>query len=416
MKQLFAISWAMPPMLFPRAIQVARLLKNLQEWGWESTALCANPTAISGDLTIDSSLEQAYQQGFRVVRVAPRLNPYLPRQILKRFFPIENYAWIKNAVRMARQELAARNYHAMISFSEPWWDHLVGLKMGRETGLPWIAHFSDPWVDSPYYQGVSWYHRVYFRRMERTIIREASAVIFVNSQTRDLVMGKYPAAWKEKTHVVPHGYDAEAAAQVEPAAEAHKGLRLVHLGSFYPGLRTPEAFLEALAILSRKRELTDQLEVMLIGANVLLYQPRVQALGVDHLVHCRGPVSFLKSLEIAAAADVLLVIDKPSATPSLFLPSKLVDYLAFKKPILGLTPSGGASADLLRRLRCPMAPPDDPPVIAAVLEDLLQLWQAGNLAVFPGFAQVAQEYDIRQTAGLVANVLGEVTSAGQRKN
>ena len=46
---------------------------------------------------------------------------------------------------------------------------------------------------------------------------------------------------------------------------------------------------------------------------------------------------------------MLLVIDAP-ADESLFLPSKLIDYLPARKPILGLTPARGASADLIRAL------------------------------------------------------------------
>jgi hypothetical protein len=99
------------------------------------------------------------------------------------------------------------------------------------------------------------------------------------------------------------------------------------------------------------------------------------------------------------------VIDAPSQAPSLFLPSKLVDYLMFNKPILGLTPPQGATADLLQRLECPTAPPDDAARIAEILADLLKSWQAGTLAVSPVFATVAAEYDIRQTVRRLDGIL-----------
>ena len=46
-----------------------------------------------------------------------------------------------------------------------------------------------------------------------------------------------------------------------------------------------------------------------------------------------GGCPFAESARRAAAADVLLVIDAP-ADESLFLPSKLIDYLPAGKPIL----------------------------------------------------------------------------------
>jgi hypothetical protein len=84
-----------------------------------------------------------------------------------------------------------------------------------------------------------------------------------------------------------------------------------------------------------------------------------------------------------------------------FLPSKLVDYLPLRKPIVGITPEPGASARLLRRLGCPVAPPDDVAAIASVLDGLVEQWRAGTLGVSESFDRVAAEFDIRATAGLL---------------
>jgi hypothetical protein len=105
---------------------------------------------------------------------------------------------------------------------------------------------------------------------------------------------------------------------------------------------------------------------------------------------------------------VLLVIDAPAPAPdvpSVFLPSKLVDYLPLRKPILGITPDPGASARLLRRLGCPIAPPEDVPAIASALRDLMARWRAGTLGVAPSFDDVAREFDIRRTARLLDAVM-----------
>jgi len=122
-------------------------------------------------------------------------------------------------------------------------------------------------------------------------------------------------------------------------------------------------------------------------------------------VHVRGRVSPAEAASIAADADVLLVIDAPSAGPSAFLPSKIVDYLPLRRPILGVTPEPGATASLLRRLGCPVAPPEDVAAIASALRDLVRCWRAGTLAVPDSFDPVAAEFDMRRTTARLHDVL-----------
>jgi hypothetical protein len=82
-----------------------------------------------------------------------------------------------------------------------------------------------------------------------------------------------------------------------------------------------------------------------------------------------------------------------------------VDYLPQRKPILGLTPIEGASAALLTRLGCAIAPPDDVDAIASALSDLLHRSRDGTLSVGPQFDRVAGEFDIRRTATQLHTVL-----------
>ena len=102
---------------------------------------------------------------------------------------------------------------------------------------------------------------------------------------------------------------------------------------------------------------------------------------------------------------LLLVIDAP-ADDSLFLPSKLIDYLPLRRPILGLTPLRGASADLIRRLGYPVVAPDDEAAIAGQIEALLDLQsRPAGLAPSPMHDTVTAEHDIRRTTGAFADIL-----------
>ena len=376
---------------------------------WQSTVLCVSPGSINSGGILDASLEKLYCHHFHRVQVNSPEQSFAFRALARLFPGFEANAWVKPAVRLSRKLLRGENFLALISFAQPWSDHLIGLKLHRLTGLPWLAHFSDPWVDNPYLRGTARQRRVW-RNMEKASIREADGVVFVNSQTAELVMQKYPAEWKKKVHVIPHGYDPDMLAGL-PARpqDSRRRLRLVYTGNFYQN-RTPEGLLAALQLLNQTHPLVDLLEVVLIGQNAEAYQSRASQIGVGDLVQTSGPRSFVESMQEASEADVLMVIDAPSPAPNLFLPSKLVDYLVFKKPILGLTPERGAAADLLCRLGCPVAPPDDVAKIAKIISGMLQSWQAGTLGVSPVFASVADEYNIRQTVRGLDGILRKIIS------
>jgi glycosyltransferase involved in cell wall biosynthesis len=239
--------------------------------------------------------------------------------------------------------------------------------------------------------------------MESDVVRHADALVFVNRQTADRVMRKYPGEWRPKAHVVPHGFDCSDLSPAQPAVRDER-LTVVYTGRFYDGVRTPASLLRALAALSQKRALSRELRVIFAGTPIPAHRRLASALGLDDVVEFTGRLSFAESSRLAGSADVLLVIDAP-AGENLFLPSKLVDYLPRAKPILGITPPNGASADLIRALGYPVIAPDDEPGIAAAVEALIAARQQGRLTTSDTHADVAKRYDVRQTAGAFAEIL-----------
>jgi len=399
-KRLLAINWDMPPLSGPRAVQVSRTLKHLVALGWESTVVCFLPRSsrynqdpeLAARLSADGGVSLApvpsleERAFFRALwRIAPPI----------KLLPDEKWVWVADAARVAHRLNAERRFDVLVSFAQPWSDHLIGLRVHRATGLPWIAHFSDPWTDSPYLRGRAWQHRIW-RRMEGDVVRHADALIFVNHQTKTRTMGKYPGEWEAKAHVVPHGFDC-ADLPPRPAGLTDDGpLRLVYTGRFYEGIRTPEPLLRALARIAARRPLAGDVRVVFVGTRVSAYERLACALGLGAVVEFTGRLPFAQSAAIAASADVLLVIDAPS-DDNLFLPSKLIDYLPLARPILGLTPAAGATADVLRALGHAIVPPDDEGAIAAAVERLIDAKRAGALTTPAAHHTGAAAYDIRNT-------------------
>lgn len=411
MKSLLVIGYTFPPQLNPESLLLSRTLGALVRLGWQATVLTIMPECSLDPM--DSSLLTNVPASVEVVR-APSLERLLfsnagPRKLFSRSLllmglPEVKFAWYFSALRAAQRLARGTRFDAILSWACYHTSNVVGLGLKRVMQLPWVAHFSDPWVDNPYFRSAP-LQRWVCRRMEKAVIREADAVVFVTREAADVVMRKYPPPWRERIHVIPHGFDRELLGGIRLGPMHGGPLHLVYTGSFYQRMRTPLGLLEGLRLLGQDRPLQGQLKVTLIGPNAELYRPAAEEMGLLDVVKFHSLLPFTQTLQAAAEADVLLLIDGSSRAGGLFLPSKLVDYLMFRKPILGLTPEPGASATLLRRLGCPVVPPDEPPAIAHALSQLLALSRSGQLAVPPSFDRVAQEYDIQFTTRLLHGVL-----------
>ena len=413
MNNLLAVSWEMPPLSGPRAVQVTRTLCQLATLGWRSRVVCFGPRSTRYNQDYDVSPEAETEGAVRLIRV-PSPEEWFVFRVLWRVVPAlkhlpdEKRLWIGGAVRAARAALAEAPADLLVSFAQPWSDHLTGLALHRQTGLPWVAHFSDPWTDSPYRSGAPWQRRIW-QRMEHDVIAAATRIVFVNEPTADRVMAKYPADWRTRVRIVPQGFDN---ATTTPSGPRTAGpLRLVYTGRFYDGVRTPETMLDALAALHRRAPIDTRLHVEFVGGAMEAYQRGAAELGLSAVVSFTGRMSPQRAHEAASGADVLVLIDAPSDGPNLFLPSKLVDYLPLRKPILGLTPAAGASADLLRKLGYPIVDPANAGAIEQVLLTLIDAHERGTLQLSSAHDEVSRGYDIRETTAAFHGILLEAIGA-----
>jgi hypothetical protein len=396
----------MPPALFPRSLQVARSLKALAGRGWSSTVVCAAPPP---DATIDPELQDRYETSYAALRLqAPHQPSQFWERAIRRFVRAADpdAGWIAAATEAGASAAATQQFQALISFAQPWSDHAIGLRLATRTRLPWIAHFSDPWADSPFLTDATL--RAQALTAERKIVETADMLVFPVDRVADLVMRKYPPRLAEKVRVVPHGFEPRAR-RTARRGDASTPLRLIHAGDFY-GIRTPAPLIASLRRLHAGAPLDGKIEVVFIGSVPDEHRAAAHEAGLDGVVRFAGRIANAQCDSMLENADALLVMDAPAAE-SVFLPSKLIDYLPFELPIVGLTPASGASADLLRELGCPVAEPDDVAAIAGVVEALLAQWQAGELAAGERFHAVASRYDIAATTALLDKAIGDAVKS-----
>jgi len=406
--EILALSYCLPPSLYPQSIQIGRLLYHCSLPVW---AVSGEASDGQMDCYPDFSERMALHQRVPFRTPLPGRLHALARKFVSLYgrAPDEFRFWISDAAKAIDGGLADQKSRSstIVSFGEPMSDHLLALDLKRRTGLPWVAHFSDPWADNPF-RRLFVFANVLNRRMERAVIATADRVVFTSSETLSLVMAKYPADWRQKACVLPHSYDPE----FYPVAPARTGKLVVrYLGNFYAD-RTPFPLLDALAGIHRQSpELLSDVRFELIGA--MPDRMRNRALRIDlppGLVELLPSVSYRNSLRLAAEADLLLVIDAP-ADLSVFLPSKLIDYVGAGVPIYGIVPSG-SSHELIRRLGGRVADPRNASAVSAgLIESLDECRRRRTESVAAwGEESVRKEYEIQRVVPQFVKIVESVTA------
>ena len=369
--RVLAVSYFLPPALYPQAIQIGRLLSHLP---FDIGVVRGSGRQLVAGL--DSYADFDRQFAFCLdVPFEPRLSG-LAATLARRFLPFyaripdEFRSWVPRAEQAIEEELRSRGFQpqAVITFGVPMSDHLLGLRLKPKLGVPWVAHFSDPWLDNAFHRH-NVLANVINRRLEYSVVAAADRLIFTSAETLDLVMRKYPAPWREKARVLPHSFDP--ALYPVPSPDA-RGPVLRYLGNFY-GHRSPVPLFRALrTILLDEPALLEGVRVELVGQmpRRMREHGTLRALP-DGLVRLIDTVPYSRSLQLMSDADLLLVIDGPDDL-SVFLPSKLVEYLGAGTPIFGIVPPG-TSARLLARVGAQVADPREPSEVARGLREALRL-------------------------------------------
>ena len=357
--QILLLCYGFPPASVPEAFLSAKRLGNAP--GLDVDVICLQP---GPDIPLDRSLDVYIAERFRHIERL-RLPPLLRKLAGGKTSAVAQipgfYHFVNRKARQAAMRLQPERYDAMITWSQWHSVHLVGLTLKKRfQRLPWIAHFSDPWVDNPFasYDPI---RRAYDRHLERKVYELADVLSFTSRETVDLVFVGPRARYRDRTIEVPHVFDPSLYPDARPPQLGRLVLR--SLGAFYRA-RSPEPLFQGLALLrQRAPALFDKLDVELIGsvASRFLESAVLRSLPTDR-VRVLPPVDYRASLGLMRSSDLLLNIDAPFMH-SPFLPSKLVDYIGAERPIFGITPPGVASR-VIRELGGWVAEPTRPEEIA----------------------------------------------------
>lgn len=323
-----------------------KFCRHLPEFGWSPTVLTIAPRAYErtdgsqmAEIPADVSVTRAF--GLDSQRHLSLGGRYSRASAL----PDRWVTWLAGAIPAGLRNIRKHKIDIIFTTYPIATAVLIGYFLHIFSGKPWIVDFRDSMTEEDYPQDPL--TRRIYRWIERKAIQHGSRFIFTAPAAIRMYLDRYPNLSPDQCLFLPNGYDESDFEGLASHRTVHSQLRLLHSGLIYPWERDPRPFFRALSRLKAKGHISSDtlaIDLRACGAEAE-FQKDVEELGIQDLVHFLPALPYRASLQDAAEADCLLLLQAACCDHQ--IPAKAYEYLRQNKPILALTTRSGDTAGLL---------------------------------------------------------------------
>ena len=268
------------------------------------------------------------------------------------FRPDPRCMWIGPSVRFLKKYLKEHPVDLIVSTGPPQSMHLIGRRLALETGLPWIADFRDPWTKIFYFKHLSMTPSTerWHKKMEKKVLDDASVVVAVSP----LVQQELQAMTSTRVELITNGFD-ECDFAAEPCHKAEGGsdneFCVTHTGLFAAD-GNPTVLWEVLAEkCASDNAFRKALKIKLIGKTDDSILTALNEAGLSECVKNIGYLPHSEAVEQQRNASLLILPLRKEPEYKAVLPGKLFEYLASRRPVLGIGQKDGAMAIILNETK-----------------------------------------------------------------
>ncbi len=251
------------------------------------------------------------------------------------------FIWTILVVKKIAQLLSLNNYDTVISSSHPSVSHIAVLisKFFTKNRTKWIAEFGDPISTSPTLSRK--FYNFLNRIIDQQILNKSNLIIVPIPESKNSLLNNFSNLKPAKIKVIPQAIffkknKIKNSSNKKNIAFNKDKINIIYAGSFYPKIRSPIILFESLKLLKAiEAKKYHMLNFHFFGKSHTIRSIIKEYLFLieDKVVKFHGEVSRDTCRKMYQQADYLLNISNDSKNQ---LPSKLIEYLIVKKPIISI--------------------------------------------------------------------------------
>lgn len=372
MKKVLIITYYWPPSGGAGVQRWLKFVKYLRQFGWEPVVYTPeNPEAPATDPSllkdipsgitvikrpiwepynlykgfIGSKKDEKINAGFLTEKKKPGLTEKISVWIRGNWFiPDARKYWIKPSVQFLSEYLAKNPVDVIVSTGPPHSMHLIALQLKKKLGLPWLADFRDPWTDIDFYDKLMLTKAsdAKHKKLEKEVLKNADTVLTIGWHIAE----GFKKIIDRKIEVITNGYDEDDFSQKEVPAD--NKFSISHIGAMNAD-RNPKMLWAALSeLLAENNELKKELQIRFIGKTDYSVLNDLDSFKLSPFVSKTEYLPHSKTTEAMQASQVLLLALNNTPNTLGVISGKLFEYIAAKRPILGIGKERGDAARILK--------------------------------------------------------------------
>ena len=321
------------------------------------------------------------------------------------FIPDARVGWVPYALAAARRRLNEGGISAVFTTGPPHSTHLVGKSLKRHFELPWIADFRDPWSEIDFIQELPMLPVACKsnERLEQAVMETSDAITGISPAMSE----NFQQRTSTRCVTIFNGYDEEDFEGSMPVAPFESFI-ISHTGNMNAA-RNPESLWQALERIDWKKKMP-ALKIQLVGNVDGSILQRLEASPLSEIVEKIDYLPHHEAVSQMSASSVLLLSINQVPSAKGIVTGKLFEYLAVKRPILGLGPPDGEAARILDDTRSgKMHAFDDLAGIISFLKAAYSSWQKQQTVCEPD-EKAIEQYSRRNQTLRLADLLNELTA------